>query len=253
MTEAAEDPASTSPVLVMRKGGHAPALFCLHTIGGGNLFHYEPMVRHLKGDRPVYGLQARGVGGDEAPDTSVEAMAQYCMESMRAIQPDGPYLLCGFSSGGLVAYEMARRLLQEGVEARLYLLDSFTANHAESFGSRWRRWRRLIRRKRIREMQERIYHAVLCRLGLGRLRTLNGLGESHRWAMWSYRPQSCALSAHYFEASKQIAGEANGSAGWLPVLKGGMTLHIIPGAHGTMVKDSNAVILADILSACLPR
>src|SRR5574340_900419 len=253
LTEALEDSATTSPVLRMRAGGAAPPLFCLHTIGGGNLFHYEPLVQHLEGDRAVYGLQARGVDGTEAPDTSVEAMAQYCIEAMRAIQPSGPYLLCGFSSGGLVASEMARRLLQGGVEAGLYRLDSFTANHAESFSGHWRRWRRLVKQRRIREMQERIYHTVLSRLGLKGLRTLNGLGESHRWAMWNYRPQSCELSAHYFEASKQIAGEAKGSAGWLPLLKGGMTLHIIPGGHGTMVKDSNAVILAEALSACLPR
>lgn len=244
-------PDRTGPVLVMRPGGDAPALFCLHTIGGGNLFHYEPMVSHLGADRPVYGLQARGIDGKCAPDTSVEAMARYCIDSMRRIQPDGPYLLCGFSSGGLVAYEMACCLAEEGVEARLFLVDSFTSNYPESGRSHWTRWNRLFRDKRVREIQERVYYSVLSQLGLGRLRKLRGLGESHRWAMWSYRPRRSDLSAIYFEASERISGLGRPSPGWVPLLGGGLTLHVIPGGHGDMVKGENAAVLAEALSACL--
>jgi amino acid adenylation domain-containing protein len=244
-------PDKTGPVLVMRPGGDAPALFCLHTIGGGNLFHYEPMVSHLGADRPVYGLQARGIDGKCAPDTSVEAMARYCIDSMRRIQPDGPYLLCGFSSGGLVAYEMACCLAEEGVEARLFLVDSFTSNYPESWRSHWTRWNRLFRDKRVREIQERVYYSVLSQLGLGRLRKLRGLGESHRWAMWSYRPRRSDLSAIYFEASERISGLGRPSPGWVPLLGGGLTLHVIPGGHGDMVKGENAAVLAEALSACL--
>jgi len=243
---------ATSPVLLMRSGGEAPALFCLHTIGGGNLFHYEPMVSHIETGRPVYGLQARGIDGSSAPDTSVEAMAQYCIDSMRGIQPDGPYLLCGFSSGGLVAYEMARRLMQDGIDVHLFLLDSFTSDHPESALSHLRRWSRLIKTGKVREIQERVYHAVLSRLGLGRMRSLRSLGESHRWAMWNYRPQSCDLSAVYFEASERIGGTSRPSSGWTSLLKGGLTLHMIPGRHGSMVHGENAKALAHALSASLP-
>jgi amino acid adenylation domain-containing protein len=241
----------TSPVLVMRPGGESPALFCLHTIGGGNLFHYDPMVSHLSADRPVYGLQARGVDGKSAPDTSVEAMAQYCIDSMRRIQPDGPYLLCGFSSAGLVAYEMARCLAESGIEVQLFLVDSFTSSYREPWRSHWIRWRRLVSDKRIREMQERMYYSLLSRLGLGRLRKLRSLGESHRWAMWSYRPQPSDLSAIYFEASERLNGQGRPSPAWGTLLGGGMTLHMIPGAHGTMVKGESAAELAQAHSACL--
>ena len=244
---------STSPVLVMRSGGRAPALFCLHTIGGGNLFHYEPLVSHLKGDLPVYGLQARGIDGKTPPDVNVEAMAQYCIQSMRAMQPDGPYFLCGFSSGGLIAYEMARCLAEAGVETRLFLVDSYIPDHPESLGNRWLRWNRLVRDKKFREIQERSYHMVLSRLGLRRMRVLRGLGESHRWAMWSYRPRICDLSAEYFEAVERIGGTARPSTGWTTLLKGGLRLHMIPGEHGTMVKGDSAVALANALSACLPQ
>ncbi len=243
---------TASPVLVMRPGRRAPALFCLHTIGGGNLFHYEPMVSHLGSDRPVYGLQARGIDGKSAPDTSVEAMAQYCIDSMRRIQPDGPYLLCGFSSGGLVAYEMARCLAESGIEVQLFLVDSYTSNDRETWRSQWLRWSRLISAKRFRQIQERVYYRVLSRLGLGQLRTLRGLGESHRWAMWNYRPQRSDLSAIYFEASDRASDLVQPSSGWVPLLSGGLTLHTIPGGHGNMVKGENALALAQALSAHLP-
>jgi amino acid adenylation domain-containing protein len=250
LTEASADKAS--PVLVIRPGGDAPALFCLHTIGGGNLFHYEPIVSHLMTDRPVYGLQARGIDGKCAPDTSVEAMAQYCIDAMRRIQPDGPYLLCGFSSAGLVAYEMARCLAESGIEVQLFLLDSFIPNYRETWRSHWIRWNRLVSNKRFREIQERVYYAVLSRLGLRRLRKLHGLGESHRWAMWSYRPQSSDLSAIYFEASERVSGLGRPSSAWKPLLRRGLTLHMIPGWHGSMVHGENAAVLAEALSACLP-
>ncbi len=246
-----ENAVSTEPVLRMRSGGRAPALFCLHTIGGGNLFHYEPLVSHLEDGRLAYGLQARGIDGNAPPHTSVEEMAQYCIQSMRSVQPEGPYLLCGFSSGGLVAYEMARCLAQAGIEARLFLVDSFTSDHPESLRSHALRWKRLIRERRFREIQERIYHSVLSRVGMGRLRKLRSMGESHRWAMWNYRPRSSDLSAEYFEATERIPGMTRPSCGWIPLLQGGLRLHQVPGAHGTMVKGDSAAVLARAISACL--
>jgi len=62
----------------------------------------------------VIGIQARGLAGKESPHVTVEAMAAEYLRGVKACQPDGPYYLCGYSFGGLVAFEMARRLLQSG-------------------------------------------------------------------------------------------------------------------------------------------
>jgi hypothetical protein len=69
--------------------------------------------------------------------------------------------------------------------------------------------------------------------------------------MWSYRPRRSDLSAIYFEASERISGLGRPSPGWVPLLGGGLTLHVIPGGHGDMVKGDNAAVLAEALSACL--
>jgi thioesterase domain-containing protein len=83
-------------------------------------------------DRPCYGLQARGLYGDAAPhETFEEAAADYLVE-MRSVQPHGPYLLAGFSGGGITAYEIARQLQDAGEEvAFLGLLDTPLANDQE--------------------------------------------------------------------------------------------------------------------------
>ncbi|MFK7753072.1 MAG: SDR family NAD(P)-dependent oxidoreductase [Sedimentitalea sp.] len=91
----------------------------------GNVLNLRHLALMLGRERPVYGLQARGLIGDDAPHTNMqEAAADYIAE-LRSIQPEGPYLLGGFSGGGITAYEMARQLEAEGEEiAQLVLLDT---------------------------------------------------------------------------------------------------------------------------------
>jgi len=52
-------------------------------------------------------------------------MARDYLADVRRVQPQGPYLLGGFSGGGLVAFEMARQLELAGEHtAALVLLDT---------------------------------------------------------------------------------------------------------------------------------
>jgi thioesterase domain-containing protein len=83
-------------------------------------------LAHLIGtDRPCYGLQARGLYGDTAPHETFEEMARDYLKEIRTVQPGGPYLLGGFSGGGIAAYEIARQLLAEGEEvSHLVMLDT---------------------------------------------------------------------------------------------------------------------------------
>lgn len=50
--------------------------------------------------------QARGLFGEDKPhDNFVDAARDYIAE-LKSVQPQGPYLLGGFSGGGLIAWEM---------------------------------------------------------------------------------------------------------------------------------------------------
>ncbi|WP_346728620.1 non-ribosomal peptide synthase/polyketide synthase, partial [Corallococcus exiguus] len=96
---------SDSPLVTLRKGGEARPFFCVHPVGGSVLGYLE-LARRLPPEQPVYGLQVPASGGGE----TVEEMATRYLESVREVQPEGPYLLGGWSLGGRVAYEMARQL-----------------------------------------------------------------------------------------------------------------------------------------------
>ena len=91
----------------------------------GNVLNLRHLAHLLGTDRPFYGLQARGLYGNEEPHrTIVEAARDYIAE-MRMVQPQGPYMVGGFSGGGITAYEIARQLTAEGEQiAALVMLDT---------------------------------------------------------------------------------------------------------------------------------
>lgn len=113
--------------LVAMSTGHSGAGTPFFLCAGmfGNVLNLRQLAMQLATDRPIYGLQARGLYGDQQPHDNFIEMARDYLKEVRAVQPRGPYLLGGFSGGGLVAYEMAQQLCDEGEEvAQLILLDT---------------------------------------------------------------------------------------------------------------------------------
>jgi thioesterase domain-containing protein len=88
----------------------------------GNVLNLRHLAHLLGTDRPFYGLQARGLFGDAAPHATIEAAAADCLAEIRQVQPEGPYLLGGFSGGGLTAWEIGRQLRSMGEEVALMAL-----------------------------------------------------------------------------------------------------------------------------------
>jgi len=120
-----ESRAPASGVLVtLKPGANRPPLFFIHG-AGGNVREIQPTARRMQYPGAVIGVRARGLAGGEVPHTSVEAMALDYLSAIKERQPAGPYYLCGYSVGGVIAFEMARRLLESGDEvAFVGLFDS---------------------------------------------------------------------------------------------------------------------------------
>ncbi len=109
-------------------GGPLPILFCLPAVDG-YAFVYRPLAAAIAGQASLRVLQFPGLDGESAPLASVETLADALIGRMRAVQPAGPYLLLGHSYGGLVAFEMTRRLAAIGERvALLAMCDSHTPN-----------------------------------------------------------------------------------------------------------------------------
>jgi thioesterase domain-containing protein len=112
-------------LLPLRRQGASRPLFCVHPASGLS-WSYSRFLSLLHADHPIYGLQARGIARPDALPSTVQEMASDYLHLIREIQPTGPYLLLGWSFGGLVAYEIATQLQHQGEhETFLALLDSY--------------------------------------------------------------------------------------------------------------------------------
>jgi amino acid adenylation domain-containing protein len=118
-----------SPLVLLRPGADAPPVFIVHGVGGSAM-ELIPIAKSTRGNHPIYGIQARGFDGTQPPLDRVEAMADYYLETITEVQPRGPYFLVGHSSGGLIAMEIAQRLLKRGDRIGvLALLETYPDYH----------------------------------------------------------------------------------------------------------------------------
>jgi len=112
---------SSSSLVPLQTQGTKPPFFCVHP-AGGHVFYYLELSQYLGNDIPFYGLQAQGFNEGEEVLTKVEDMAEFYIKTIREFQPEGPYQIGGWSFGGVVAFEMAQQLVQQGQEVSLLAL-----------------------------------------------------------------------------------------------------------------------------------
>ncbi len=139
------------PLVQLKAGSQEPPIFIAHGLGGSVMDFYQ-VVKCIQTARAIHGLQAKGIDGSEEPHESIEEMARHSLHAVRQLQPHGPYLLVGFSLGGLVTLEMAQQLIASGERVGLLaMLDSYPHISCLSPMQRTRlsarqTWRRVARR-----------------------------------------------------------------------------------------------------------
>jgi thioesterase domain-containing protein/acyl carrier protein len=105
---------SRSIIVPVRPDGHLPPLFCIHG-GDGGVFFYHDLAKKLPPGRPLLAIESPALSAeDETSPVPVEETAAAYVAALREQQPNGPYHLAGYSYGGLLVFEIARRLLAEG-------------------------------------------------------------------------------------------------------------------------------------------
>lgn len=119
-------------VLRLRDRGAAEPLFCVHPVGG-TAWQFAPLARRLRADRPLVGLQLPALRGVDSGAVTIDELAARYLETVREIQPEGPYHLLGYSLGGNIVHAMAAALTAAGAEvAFVGMVDSHPlANLAE--------------------------------------------------------------------------------------------------------------------------
>jgi acyl transferase domain-containing protein/thioesterase domain-containing protein len=233
----------------------------------GNVLNLRALAQRLSPDRPVWGLQARGLFGDAAPHATLAEAATSCIEEIRQIQPQGPYLVAGFSGGGLTALEIARQLQADGESvARLVMLDTpvpmrptltrkdrLMIRAAEirregpGFLSRWLRERLAYERSRRQQLPQAdsagFHNAAIHAAFLGALPQF----EMRVWdgPVTLYRPrldrQFKVSGGMHVSTAREYVFEDNLWSPWMPEL----TVVEVPGDHDSMVLEPCVRVLAD--------
>ncbi|MWV45522.1 hypothetical protein GRF59_18010 [Paenibacillus sp. HJL G12] len=106
------DQRSEYPELIrLNKANQKRPVFWFHG-GFGGVEIYRLIANKIV--RPFYGIQAKGYMTEDEPIEGIEAMAAYYVEMIRSVQPEGPYDFGGLSLGGMIAYEVARQMQEQG-------------------------------------------------------------------------------------------------------------------------------------------
>jgi len=234
LAEAAPD-AARSTLISLAPRGTRPPLLCVHGTAG-----FRQLARHLGPDQPIHGL-AQGFD-DGRLASRIEDIAARYLQDLRSLQGKGPYSLIGYSVGGLIALEMARRLRAEGEEIRLLTLvdPSKLRDPSRAGRSAGMRFRRRRRRKRTLAQRARLERL---RLAAALYRTLRRplpprlrepyleevvFGRIYRRAARAYRPSVYPGRILIFASEERAPAF---EAGWAQIAEGGVEVHRIPGRH----------------------
>jgi thioesterase domain-containing protein/acyl carrier protein len=251
------------PLVPLKPGDGSAPVFIIHGLGG-YVAGFFPMTRRMTYSGAVIGIQARGLAGEDPPHVTVEAMAVEYLREVKARQPDGPYYLCGYSFGGLVAFEMARRLWESGDEVALVgLFDTMMSP------LRWplRSWLSIVRRRMVQFAAGVIaapihtWPAALSKMGRRACERLRGFWKSAPTSVLKVAASALIASARYrpgfypgeltlFTPVEREPGLPSPRAIWR---KHARALSIVEtaGAHSTMFSPPNAGSTAASLTRCL--
>jgi amino acid adenylation domain-containing protein len=129
LLEAAEGQ-EESPLTVVRAGAGKRPFFFLHGDFFGGGLYCRNLARHLDPDQPLYAIHPHGVAGQPLLRT-LDARGAEHVKLMRAVQPEGPYLLGGYCNGALEAFEIALQLTDQGQRVDLlFLMDPLPPKQA---------------------------------------------------------------------------------------------------------------------------
>lgn len=275
---------SWSPLVPVQPNGSKRPFFCVHPIGG-NVLNYIHLARYLDPEQPFYGLQAKGLDGQQEPCTQVEEMAASYIEAIFTVQPEGPYLLGGWSMGGIIAFEMAIQLQRKGHQVALlavidsalpnYINKSYQGNFDEiltlkyfaltlggSVGKNlsvsYDTLKHLSRDEQMNYIleQAKMNAIIPSNVGLTHIRPLIKVFTANVQAVLKYVPQSYPNQVTLFLAQDildELSDLHNPKLGWDELTTEPVKIYSILGNHYTIMTKPYVQKLAERLSCCLEK
>ena len=250
--------------------GSKPPLFMVHGVGG-NVLGFYSLAKVMNEDQPVYAIQAQGLLPDQEAKLRLEDMAAHYVKDMRAVCPEGPYHLLGFSFGGLVAYEIAQQLTASGLSVGLVgMLDTrppYWMAGVPAVGSLAHRlylrlrllYLRTHRRKgrlkylwrRLQERVQRVGYMYAAKLGPGKVAdSIRNVREINYVAGIKYNLQPFPGKVTLYKAeSDPLERPLPDDLNWGRHALGGVEIRQVPGDHGRILLEPGLSALARELTA----
>ncbi|MEE1784443.1 amino acid adenylation domain-containing protein, partial [Streptomyces sp. SP17BM10] len=237
-------PAADAGVLVRLGGaGSRPPLFCVHPVTGLSRC-YAGLADGLP-DRPVYGLQARGLDPRAEQPADLAAMVEDYVDRIREVQPTGPYHLLGWSTGGNIAHAMACALRAAGEQVRLLaVLDAYPVESGH-WGAE------------PEDVDADLVADLLGREGAGFAPGAAALGRLAATATAVVRAVADAPTGRFdgrllhVTATLGRAADAPGAGAWAPYATGGIDRHEVAAEHVDLTRPEPLAAIARFVARAL--
>jgi myxalamid-type polyketide synthase MxaB len=255
-----------------------PAVFCIHPVGG-DLRCYQQMAKHIGQHRHVMAIRPQGVDRGSKPHDDIQELASDYVSLIRNYQKSGPYLLMGWSTGGIFAYEMARQLIDAGQTVDLTFIDTPTSSILEHVDlnddarflydlvnfSNWFSGASIrieyaeLKEMRPAEALDRILyetkqHGILPSSATREdLERRIDMCRHHLRAAMNYQPKPIDQTVSMYRPQQSaVLSLASGrqltdDLGWAPILGDRLQIHRVSGDHFSMLTGSNAGQLASAI------
>lgn len=91
----------------------------------GTVHNMHQLITAMGNKQPIYGIESAALSGDISLLKSIEDIAKFNIEAIKTVQNKGPFKILGYSNGGIIAFAMAKALLEKGEKVEsLILLDT---------------------------------------------------------------------------------------------------------------------------------
>lgn len=258
-------------VEIQPEGSKRP-FFCVHPVGG-EVFCYVELARQLGVEQPFYGFQVphQTQAQQQIPLQTIEEIACSYLVEMQEVQPLGPYILGGWSMGGVIAFEMAHQLVQQGQEVALLalfeshppnvgqqsdrtLIQQFAEDLEGVFSQKLYVDSELLQDLSADEQLVQVYMRALQAgiippdLELERLQDMFAIYKRNIEAMRRYHPRVYPDRLTLFMTGSEQSGKTQK---WRALTTQELNVHTIPGNHYSILKKPNLYHLAELLKESL--
>ncbi len=223
---------------------------------------FANFARLMDREQPFYVMPPPGLDGKHPVYARAEDIVAYHIDQMKRVQPVGPYIVGGYCLGGHLALNIATEMLRRGDEVGLVVLVDVLApdyeklartkrrNYAERFVYHLRYGQ--LPARAIGKIREVVNRQRTNMFGDEELRLLQQLDDIQQKAFEFRIPEGYPGRVIAFTCSVYNERKpADSAQRWARLAPNGVTHHVIPGDHATMMREPNIDQLVVILNEAL--